>query len=424
MEFKIGDKVRVINMNDVPKTYGDMTNKMGVIKWNAPSEWGKKKYGIAFEDVKNHSSEKGYFYFSKDNLELVYNNILALPEIKEKKLTCVVHTKTKNEAMLLVKILGVDKNRLYDETDFINIWDGFRENTCYRIVGGKVDTSDCVKYYQSINEKIYEFSDLFAWPEEMLEPVDSKTLCMADGTVIGEFNTGGTLPTSELIKKEFNVTWVDKIALPTATETKKMVERVRREILKFTNAFPKEEKKLKFTFYVTDWVDINKTNGEKIPMKRTVAYIGSNTNVKADTSCPVTEYDERIGCLIAAAKISAKRSTEAKMMYNIARSTWGTELSWAILFELANTAFNDNFERAYKKFHNDNIRFEKKRLTCNFCGKVFETIEEKTKHENEHIQNKKNKREKYLIRKEAKRRLVEAEREGKIEQTMKELYKK
>ena len=112
------------------------------------------------------------------------------------------------------------------------------------------------------------------------------------------------------------------------------------------------------------------------------------------------------------------------MMYNIARSTWGTELSWAILFELANAAFNGNFERAYKKFHNDNIRFEKKRLTCNFCGKVFETIEEKTKHENEHIQNKKNKREKYLIRKEAKRRLAEAEREGKIEQTMKELCKK
>lgn len=227
--------------------------------------------------------------------------------------------------------------------------------------------------------------------EDMLEPADSKTLRMADGTIIGEFAKEGIIG-------EFK-------GIP-------------------IYAIPKEEKNLKFTFYVTDWVDINKTNGEKIPMKRTVAYIGSNTDVEADTSCPVAEYDERIGCLIAAAKISAKRSTEAKMMYNIARSTWGTELSWAILFELANAAFNGNFERAYKKFHNDNIRFEKKRLTCNFCGKVFETIEEKTKHENEHIQNKKNKREKYLIRKEAKRRLAEAEREGKIEQTMKKLYKK
>lgn len=73
MEFKIGDRVRIINMNNVPKTYGDMTNKTGVIKWNTPSEWGNAKYGIAFEDVKNHSSEKGYFYFSKDNLELAHN---------------------------------------------------------------------------------------------------------------------------------------------------------------------------------------------------------------------------------------------------------------------------------------------------------------------------------------------------------------
>lgn len=276
--------------------------------------------------------------------------------------------------------------------------------------------------------------------EEMLEPVDAdggkivyapngaplfwmpepeKSVSIEEQLGLPKGVSIHDLPTSE---------WIDKITLPTATETKEMVERVRREILNFTNAFPKEEKKLKITFYVTDWVDIDKTNGEKIPMKRTVAHIVSNVGVEeADTSCPASEYDERIGCLIAAAKISAKRSTEAKMMYNIARSTWGTEFSWAIFFELADTAFNGNFGRVYKKFHNDNIRLEKKYLTCNFCGKVFETIEEKTKHEEWHEQIKKNKKdkyEKYLIRKEAKRRLAEAEREGKIEQTMKELYKK
>ena len=373
---------------------------------------------------------------------------MTLAEIEDKKLTCVVHTKTKNEALLLVKILGVDENRLYDETDFINIWDAFKENTCYRVVDGKVDMSDCVKYYQSIHEKIYRFSDLFATggvvsihdlpTSEWYNPM---RLTFKNGSSIealpntsdiiqntSDFCTGfrgGNTPKPvkiEVIKDRTKTVkdWIDSLSdawaklgctsfIMSPDEIKKM-----------------EEKKMptKFTFYVTDWVDINKTNGEKIPMKRTVAYIGSNTDVEADTSCPVAEYDERTGCLIAAAKISAKRSTEAKMMYNIARSTWGTELSWAILFELANAAFNGNFERAYKKFHNDNIRFEKKRLTCNFCGKVFETIEEKTKHENEHIQNKKNKREKYLIRKEAKRRLAEAEREGKIEQTMKELCKK
>jgi len=97
-----------------------------------------------------------------------------------------------------------------------------------------------------------------------LEPVDSKTLRMADGTVIGEFAkegiigefkgmpvyaTGGTvsihdLPISEWSKftfgngssieaipnedairsKEPELVWIDKISLPTATETKEMVE--------------------------------------------------------------------------------------------------------------------------------------------------------------------------------------------------------
>lgn len=412
MEFKIGDKVRVINMNNAPKAYGDMTNKMGIIKWKAPSEWGNKRYGIAFEDVKNRSSANGYFYFSNDNLELICNNIPALSEIKEKKLSCVIHTKTQNEAKMLVKLLGVNKNYVFNPIDayidYIDFWGQNKENTCYRIIDGKVSEASNCQIYAYEGETIYDFSDLFA--------------------------TGGTvsihdLPTSEWSKFTFgngssiealpqkdDAVWGNRIAYAPDGSP----------LFQIPTPVIKEEKKMptKFTFCVTDWVDIDKTNGEKIPMKRTVAYIGSNTDVEADTSCPVAEYDERIGCLIAAAKISAKRSTEAKMMYNIARSTWGTELSWAIFFELANSAFNGNFDRVYKKFHNDNIRFEKKRLTCNFCGKVFETIEEKTKHENEHIQNKKNKREKYLIRKEAKRRLAEAEREGKIEQIMKELHKK
>lgn len=270
----------------------------------------------------------------------------------------------------------------------------------------------------------------WAWTEEMLEPADN-IVRMADGTIIGDFSTGGFCDSFRGGKIPVVN---DLIVSPTEMERTmdRLLEALEKPSVKFgmkeLEQKLKEEKKLKFTFYVTDWVDIDKTNGEKIPMKRTVAHIVSNVGVEeADTSCPASEYDERIGCLIAAAKISAKRSTEAKMMYNIARSTWGTEFSWAIFFELADTAFNGNFGRVYKKFHNDNIRLEKKYLTCNFCGKVFETIEEKTKHEEWHEQIKKNKKdkyEKYLIRKEAKRRLAEAEREGKIEQTMKELYKK
>jgi hypothetical protein len=40
-------------------------------------------------------------------------------------------------------------------------------------------------------EKYYVSENPFVWSEEMLKPADSKTLRMADGTIIGEFNTGG-----------------------------------------------------------------------------------------------------------------------------------------------------------------------------------------------------------------------------------------
>ena len=268
--------------------------------------------------------------------------------------------------------------------------------------------------------------DNYGWwcSGDTLEPADN-IVRMADGTIIGDFSTGGFCD-------GFRGGKIPNDLIVSHTEMERAMDTLLKALEKPSVKFGikkleqklKEEKNLKFTFYTTDWTNIDKSNGEKIPMRTTYAYVGANKDVRADTACPVAEYDERIGCLIAAAKISADKSSETKMMYNIARNTWGTELSWAILLELADSAFNGNFERAYKKFHNDNVKFEKKRLTCSFCGKVFETVEEKRKHENEHIQRKKDKREKYLIRKEAKRRLAEAEREGKIEKVMKELYKK
>ena len=162
---------------------------------------------------------------------------------------------------------------------------------------------------------LVEDNNEFIWHEDTLEPVAIRSVLF---------------PNVEYVFNE--------------KQAEEYAERLNKELANHFNAFPNDgisaknggKNSMKFTFYVTDWVDINKTNGEKIPMKRTVAYIGSNTDIEADTFCPVAEYDERIGCLIAAAKISAKKSNEAKMMYNIARSTWGTELSWAILFELAN----------------------------------------------------------------------------------------
>lgn len=330
---------------------------------------------------------------------------MTLAEIKDKKLSCVIHTKSKNEAKLLEGYMPWEG---YWGDNPSDRWCVYSEQTAYYIEDGILMQFSPTSFYKDkypTYGEVYEFSDLFATggrhkPMRLIFKNGSsiEALPQSENTVRGKnhFCTG------------FQAPYLDLSAfLNDGISTKNG-----------------GKNSMKFTFYTTDWTNIDKSNGEKIPMRTTYAYVGTNKDVCADTACPVAEYDERIGCLIAAAKISADKSSEAKMMYNIARNTWGTELSWAILFELADSAFNGNFERAYKKFHNDNVKFEKKRLTCSFCGKVFETVEEKRKHENEHIQHKKDKREKYLIRKEAKRRLAEAEREGKIEKVMKELYKK
>ena len=334
-------------------------------------------------------------------------NIPSIRVIKESRLDAVIHTKTKREAIMLVKILGVDGERFYDENDFIECWDGHKENTCYRIRNGKVDQMDCIKFYQKINEEIYEFSDLFATggtisihdlpTSEWYNPMRLK---FVNGSSIE------ATPNKDVIRgKEPELVWIDKIALPTATETKEMVERVRREILNFTNAFPKEEKKMptKFTFYTVEGYRMDKSNNTKIPTVTTeVVYKDKDgCATGGSATCDKADYSERDGILNA----------------------------------IANAVLGGNFDREYEKFLADKKRKYDESCKCKICGcnyyedektgkRTSFTPEDARKHEEWHEQNKKNKREKYLIRKEARRRLAEAEREGKIEQTMKELYKK
>ena len=220
------------------------------------------------------------------------------------------------------------------------------------------------------DKKYYVSENPFAWSEEMLEPVDSKTLLMADGTIIGEFNTGGVLPTSELMKKEFNVTWIDKIALPTATETKEMVERVRREFFKLTNAFPKEDKKLKFTFYVTEGTRVDKSCNGTIPTMTTIVEANSysRTAPVGIATCDKVDYDMRQGVLEA----------------------------------LANMYCDGDFDKAFNKAVKRNELADKKKRTCTYCGKVFDTVEEREAEEAWHVERKKARRERYLLRKRAK----------------------
>jgi hypothetical protein len=281
-------------------------------------------------------------------------NIPSIRVIKESLLDAVIHTKTKREAIMLVKILGVDEERFYDENDFIECWDGHKENTCYRIRNGKVDQMDCVKFYQKINEEIYEFSDLFA-----------------TGDVVSIHD----LPTSE---------WYNpmRLDLPEfvfdAEQAKELAERLNKELAGHFDAFPNNgisaknggKNSMKFTFYVKEGTRVDKTCNKLIPTMTTFITAESygDSTYHGAATCDKADYDERQGCLEA----------------------------------LANAMLGGNFDRDFNRAVKANELTDKKKRTCTYCGKVFDTVEEKQVHEAWHVERKKARRERYLLRKRAK----------------------
>lgn len=97
------------------------------------------------------------------------------------------------------------------------------------------------------------------------------------------------------------------------------------------------------------------------------------------------------------------------------------------LTAIANIVFNGKFETAYEKYNKKQEKLAKEidriERTCAVCGKTYDTAEEARACEKAHTDRKKQKHENYLIRKEAKRRIAEAEREGRIKEVMAELLK-
>lgn len=105
----------------------------------------------------------------------------------------------------------------------------------------------------------------------------------------------------------------------------------------------------------------------------------------------------------------------------------------AIMYAICNAVVGGNFDIAYEKYLKEKEAKENpiSARTCSYCKMVFNTVEEKEEHEKtEHIEKRKARHERYLIRKEAKRRLAEieqeklnAEREKAIQAKMKEMQK-
>ena len=129
-----------------------------------------------------------------------------------------------------------------------------------------------------------------------------------------------------------------------------------------------EEKKMptKFTFYVKEGTRIDKSCNKTVPTMTTFVSIGRYHSGKA--TCDKVDYDERQGCLEA----------------------------------IANAFLDGNFDRDFNRAVKANELADKKKRTCTYCGQLFDTVEEKQAHEAWHVERKKARRERYLLRKRAK----------------------
>ena len=125
----------------------------------------------------------------------------------------------------------------------------------------------------------------------------------------------------------------------------------------------------KFTFYVTEGYRIDKSNNTRIPTMTTEVLInGKDYQYSGFATCDKTDYEEREGVLNA----------------------------------IANAVCGGNFDREFNKVMKNKAFANKKSRTCTYCGQVFDTVEEKQAEEAWHVECKKARRERYLLRKRAK----------------------
>lgn len=127
----------------------------------------------------------------------------------------------------------------------------------------------------------------------------------------------------------------------------------------------RERETERLTFDVTEGYRIDKTNNEKVPTVTTSVCLA---NHKGSATCDKSDYNMRQGCLEA----------------------------------IANTIFNGNFDKAYRKAVKFNEQDDKMSRTCMYCGKLLPTVEECVEHEKWHVERRKARHERYLLRKRAK----------------------
>lgn len=128
---------------------------------------------------------------------------------------------------------------------------------------------------------------------------------------------------------------------------------------------------------------------EKIPVTKITTTVTLQDGTKGSATCNAGEYDERTGVLNA----------------------------------IANAKCSGNFDLEFDKFCKNREKIARLKCKCDCCGKQYSTQEEAHECRKKHIANKIRKHENYLIRREAKRRLTEEEKEAAIKTAMEKIRK-
>ena len=153
-----------------------------------------------------------------------------------------------------------------------------------------------------------------------------------------------------------------------ATELKKAFEAIERGWLFPNNGISAKnggKNSMKFTFYTVDTSRIDKTNNTKVDTIMTCVHIGDKVGY---ATCDKEDYDEREGILNA----------------------------------IANLCCDGSFDKAYRTAVKEKKISETLDRTCSYCRKVFDTIAEREAHEAWHVERRKARHERYLLRKRAK----------------------
>lgn len=358
---------------------------MVLTKFQRNERVGNSVYGRGIIiDFCVHEHTNTYYLVSFDNQMEVsiseewLHKLIQASDLCKRGVSVAIHTPTYDEAKMLFNAF---KSVTCHQAD----WNRYKEDTCFRVIDGGIYGYASTQYYKETDVKIIESTDidLKAWE------VQNKMKFKVGDTVIGNEKAGIYNITKEgwvgtvVEADEYMMTVVDK------NDSEKYRVSIHCFDLYTDKAIEQEAPNHRIRFETKEaerYVSKGKHKGETIPQVMTFVYDDS-LGSKGVACCDKANYDERQGVLEA-----------------VANMTFG------------------NFDREYQRYKNQQKKIYESLCKCETCGKIHKTPEAARECEKAHIERKKAKHERYLIRKEAKQRLANAEREGEIERIMKEIY--